>query len=242
MRPVVARPDGELEVLGGFRPAARSGGKVVALDALELIPIPEGTTLMHLPGRRALALDAKNRPVDVEADLLPVAAVLPVGHLRTLLPASRPLPGSRRLPLYGYAAVVEHHDELRVAALNTDGFGWWEPARYTGDRPPGGDRRGACRAPRATGSSTTSRSARPTCAATRRRTPSFVATRGRCPPRPPATRTASAASPCRRTARRRRRSRGCASRRRRRSLRAWPVSTSAARDAAHRLVRSGLRG
>jgi pyruvate-formate lyase-activating enzyme len=87
---------------------------------------------MHLPGRRAIALDVKDRPVDVEADLLPVAAVLPVGYLRTMLPASRPLPGSRRLPLYGYAAVAEHHDELRVAALSTDEFGWWEPRRYAG--------------------------------------------------------------------------------------------------------------
>ncbi|MFI5286999.1 MAG: radical SAM protein [Candidatus Dormibacteria bacterium] len=132
MRPIVARPDGEIEVLGGFRPAARSGGTLVKLDAAQMIPLPEGTTLMHLPGRRALALDSKDRPVDVEADLLPVAAVLPVGYLRTLLPASRPLPGSRRLPLYGYAAVVEHHDELMVAALSTDAFGWWEPARYAG--------------------------------------------------------------------------------------------------------------
>ncbi len=132
MRPVVARPDGELEVLGGFHTAARSGGRVVKLESTDTIPLPEGTTLMHLPGRRALALDAKDRPVDVEADLLPVAAVLPVGYLRTLLPASRPLPGSRRLPLYGYAAVVEHHDELRVAALSTDEFGWWEPGRYAG--------------------------------------------------------------------------------------------------------------
>jgi pyruvate-formate lyase-activating enzyme len=132
MRPVVARPDGEIEVLGGFRPAARSGGRLVKLDASQMIPLPEGTTVMHLPGRRALALDSKDRPVDVEADLLPVAAVLPVGHMRTLLPASRPLPGSRRLPLYGYAAVVEHHDELLVAALSTDAFGWWEPRRYVG--------------------------------------------------------------------------------------------------------------
>src|ERR1039457_2313715 len=132
MRPIVARPDGELEVLGGFRPAGRSGGKLLKLDPSGMIPLPEGTTLMHLPGRRALALDSKDRPVDVEADLLPVAAVLPVGHLRTLLPASRPLPGSRRLPLYGYATVVEHHDQLMVAALSTDAFGWWEPRRYTG--------------------------------------------------------------------------------------------------------------
>src|SRR6202051_4485038 len=136
MRPIVARPDGEIEALEESRPAARSGAKLVKLEAAQMIPLPEGTTLMHLPGRRAIALDPKNRPVDVEADLLPVAAVLPVGHLRTLLPASRPLPGSRRLPLYGYAAVVEHHDELRVAALNTDGFGWWEPGRYTGSGLP----------------------------------------------------------------------------------------------------------
>ncbi len=132
MRPVIAHPDGELDVLGGFRPAARTGGRLLKLELSDTIPLPEGTTLMHLPGRRALALDAKDRPVDVEADLLPVAAVLPVGHLRTLLPASRPLPGSHRLPLYGYAAVVEHHDELRVAALSTDEFGWWEPRRYAG--------------------------------------------------------------------------------------------------------------
>ena len=147
MRPIVARPDGEIEVLGGFRPAARSGGRLLKLDASAMIPLPEGTTLMHLPGRRALALDAKDRPVDVEADLLPVAAVLPVGHLRTLLPASRPLPGSRRLPLYGYAAVVEHHDELMVAALSTDAFGWWEPRPLRGRRPRRGDRERAPGAP-----------------------------------------------------------------------------------------------
>ena len=69
MRPIFARPDGELEVLGGFRPAARSGGRVLKLELTETIPLPEGTTLMHLPGRRALALDSKDRPIDVEADL-----------------------------------------------------------------------------------------------------------------------------------------------------------------------------
>ena len=143
MRPLVARPDGELEVLGGFRTAARSGGRVLKLELTDTIPLPEGTTLMHLPGRRALALDAKDRPVDVEADLLPVAAVLPVGHLRTLLPASRPLPGSRRLPLYGYAAVVEHHDELRVAALSTDSLRLVGAAAVRGRRAGRRDRGGA---------------------------------------------------------------------------------------------------
>jgi len=67
MRPIVARPDGELEVLGGFRPAARSGGRLVKLEATATIPLPEGTTLMHLPGRRALALDAWGRPLRLNA-------------------------------------------------------------------------------------------------------------------------------------------------------------------------------
>ena len=117
MRPLVARADGSLEVLGGFRPAARSGKRTCGLEAADVIPIPEGCTLMHLPERRALALDTRDRPIEIEADLLPVAAVLPVGYLRTLLPASRPLPGGRRLPLFGYAAVVEHNGALGWAEL-----------------------------------------------------------------------------------------------------------------------------
>ena len=130
MRPVVARADGSLEVLGGFRPAARSGTRAVSLDAADVIPMPEGSTLMHLPGRRAVAVDPGGQPVEIESDLLPVAAVLPVGHLRTLLPASRALPGSRRLPLFGYAAVAEHGGELKVAAMRTDRFAWWAPENH----------------------------------------------------------------------------------------------------------------
>ena len=130
MRPIVARPDSEIEVLEEFRPAARSEPSAQA-RAVRHHPAARGHDADAPSGAAALALDSKDRPVDVEADLLPVAAVLPVGYLRTLLPASRRLPGSRRLPLYGYAAVVEHHDELKVAALSTDAFGWWEPRPAT---------------------------------------------------------------------------------------------------------------
>src|SRR5437879_2234021 len=133
MRPLVAQPDGSLEVLGGYRAAARNGSRVVPLEAGDLAELPEGTTLMHLPERRALVLNPRGRPVEVEAELLPVAAVLPVGYLRSLLPASRPLPGGRRLPLYGYAAVVEHGGRLMVTALATDPMEWWAPQTRGGD-------------------------------------------------------------------------------------------------------------
>src|SRR5438105_2719731 len=126
MRPLVARPDGSLEVLGGMRAAARSGQRLVELRPADTIPVPDGATLAHLPERRVIAFD-RGGPEEIESELLPVAAVLPFGYLRTLLPASRPRSGSERLPLYGYGAIAEHRGSLRVAAMATDAFEWWAP-------------------------------------------------------------------------------------------------------------------
>jgi pyruvate-formate lyase-activating enzyme len=123
----VATRSGELRTVDA-RPAARSGSRLVPLDPAELIPLPAAATVAHLPGRRALGLDADG--AGIELDGLAVAAVLPVGHLRTLLPASRPGPGEPRLPLFGYTAVAEHRGRLMVAAARTDRLDWWEPARF----------------------------------------------------------------------------------------------------------------
>ncbi len=130
MQCCVARPDGSLDVLPGVRPAARSGGRLVPLTTADVIPLPESATLAHLPGRRALALTRGGEVTTLGEDCLPVAAVLPVGHLRTLLPASQPAPGAPRLPLFGYTALAEHRGELVVAALRTDALDWWEPKRF----------------------------------------------------------------------------------------------------------------
>jgi pyruvate-formate lyase-activating enzyme len=130
MRLVAGRPDGSIELLDGYRVAARSGRTLVGLTVDQLIPLPEEATLTHLPGRRPLAVAADGSEVDVEGEWLAVAAVLPVGHLRTLLPATVRERGARRLPLYGYTAVVEHQGDLMCAALRTDSFAWWEPAGY----------------------------------------------------------------------------------------------------------------
>jgi pyruvate-formate lyase-activating enzyme len=132
MRPCVARPDGSLEILEGLRPAARSGSTARQPEPDELIPLPDGATLMHLPGRRALVCRPSGEMIELDEKRSPVAAVLPVGYLRTLTPASRPATGSARLPLFGYAAAVEDGGALKVAALRTDAFEWWEPARFGG--------------------------------------------------------------------------------------------------------------
>ena len=130
MRLVAGRADGSIEILDGYRAAARSGRQLVAVSAADLLPLPEEATLSHLPGRRPVAVDSDGGAVAVDGDWLAVAAVLPVGHLRTLLPATERLPGARRLPLFGYTAVVEHDGDLMCAALRTDSFEWWQPARF----------------------------------------------------------------------------------------------------------------
>jgi pyruvate-formate lyase-activating enzyme len=130
MRVVAGRPDGSIELLDGYRAAARNGRTLVDLTVDELIPLPEEATLTHLPGRRPVAVAADGSGVEVEGEWLAVAAVLPVGHLRTLLPATVRERGARRLPLYGYTAVVEHQGDLWCAALRTDSFTWWEPAGF----------------------------------------------------------------------------------------------------------------
>jgi pyruvate-formate lyase-activating enzyme len=130
MRPVAGRADGSIEILDGYRAAARNGRELVAVAIDDVVPLPEEATLTHLPERRPLAVDSDGRPVKVDGDWLAVAAVLPVGHLRTLLPASARHPRARRLPLYGYTAVVEHDGDLLCAAMRTDSFDWWQPARY----------------------------------------------------------------------------------------------------------------
>ena len=98
-----------------------------------LIPLPTGTTLMHLPGRRPVARSASGDIVEVDdPNALAVAAVLPPGYLRTWLPAYVDEPQAPVLPLYGYAAVAAVDGEPHVAALRTDRWDAWNP--QTADR------------------------------------------------------------------------------------------------------------
>jgi pyruvate-formate lyase-activating enzyme len=127
MRACLAGPDGSLRTVDA-RPAGRSGRRLVPLDPDRLIPLPAAATVAHLPGRRAMGLHRDGRQAELEG--LAVAAVLPVGYLRTLLPASEPEPGVPRLPLFGYTAVAEHHGRLMVAAARTDRLDWWAPERF----------------------------------------------------------------------------------------------------------------
>lgn len=123
-RLVYATAEGRLRVHPTLHAVARSGWDVGTPD--RLIPIPPGTTLMHLPGRIPLGRSASGHTLPVDGALA-VAAVLPPGYLRTWLPAYLENPVVPVLPLFGYAAVASAGGEPQVAAMRTDRWSAWNP-------------------------------------------------------------------------------------------------------------------
>ena len=103
---------------GGFERPPRSD---------ELIPAPPGTVSTMLPGRVPLLAGG-----GVAARRTALAALLPAGYTRLLLPAYRSLPNAPALPLFGYTFACVVDDELHVAAMRTDESEDWTP-RYFGD-------------------------------------------------------------------------------------------------------------
>ena len=125
-RLLYATRDGRLRVHRSLRAVARSGWEVGPPD--RLIPLPPGTTLVHLPGRVPLARAAGGETIPIGEDgAVAVAAVMPPGYLRTLLPAYVDVGNAPVLPLYGYAAVADVDGEPHVAGTRTDRWSAWDP-------------------------------------------------------------------------------------------------------------------
>ena len=122
-----ADENGEIFDAPGVIGVGRAGYDIVELVPEDLTPLPESADLMFLPDRQAVGI--------VNGELMPiagraVAAILPAGYTRTMLPAFKRNEGAVRLPLYGYTAVVLYKDELYAAAVYTDDNDKWEPAHY----------------------------------------------------------------------------------------------------------------
>jgi pyruvate-formate lyase-activating enzyme len=125
-RLLFASPDGQLRTHPSLRALARSGWAIGPPD--RLIPLPEGATLVHLPGRIPLARAADGGTVRFEEEgSVAVAAVMPPGYLRTLLPAYADDADAPVLPLYGYAAVADVAGTPHVAGVRTDRWSAWDP-------------------------------------------------------------------------------------------------------------------
>lgn len=135
--PLIAGPNGEVEDVPGLTGLARSGVEFRPPREEELIPLPPGADLQLMPNRPAVGLAPDGRQVVLDG--VAVAARIPVGFTRTLLPAFEP-PEEEvgYLPFFGYTAVFARGEELLCAALPTESNPHWAPQHY--HRPELADR------------------------------------------------------------------------------------------------------
>ncbi|MEQ8201344.1 MAG: radical SAM protein [Syntrophomonadaceae bacterium] len=139
--PLFASPKGEVMELPGLTMLARSGSQWVVPESREMIPLPKGAALVSIPGRIPVGWDGtRPRPIDMSTAGRPaqaVAALLPQGFTRTLLPACVSSGLSTPLPLYGYSAVGFRGGRIWVAAIQTDQHRKWHPRHYNTESLPG---------------------------------------------------------------------------------------------------------
>ncbi|HEU5227269.1 MAG TPA: radical SAM protein, partial [Ktedonobacteraceae bacterium] len=96
-----------------------------------LIPLPDGVTLSMMPDRLAVGRKRSGeRQTLAMSRGWAMAALLPIGYTRTLLPAYEKVPGTEPLPFFGYSAVAGINGKLYVAALKTDDLRKWHPRAF----------------------------------------------------------------------------------------------------------------
>ena len=127
---VYADEQGNAYVDKEFFLLGRSGNSFVEPLPEEMIPLPEGASLISLPEREAVTMDAKGSFVKYPRPGLPIGGLLPQGYTRTLLPAFSGGKGKRELPLFGYSALGYKDGIFYVAALATDEDDKWNPKHY----------------------------------------------------------------------------------------------------------------
>jgi len=125
---VYADKDGKIYDHPEIQALGRNGEFLTDIYEEELIPLPEGATLVSLPGSRALGLDPDTgKTVALPGDAVAVGALLPQGFTRLLLPAYAKRDDNETWPLFGYTAVVWKDDGFYVAAEASDDPDRWNP-------------------------------------------------------------------------------------------------------------------
>jgi molybdenum cofactor biosynthesis enzyme MoaA len=125
---IYVTPDGEIREEPRLQ-ALTFGDRLLTMD--DLIPLPDGVTLSMMPDRMAVG-----RKRNGERQMVPqtrgwaVAALLPIGYTRTLLPAYEKVPDTEPLPFFGYSAVAGLNGRMYVAALKTDDPRKWHPRAF----------------------------------------------------------------------------------------------------------------
>lgn len=120
----------------------RSGNGWVEPLEEEMMPLPEGASLVSVPGFAPVGMNPDGSPAVLQEDLYgtpgrvqAIAALLPQGFTRTLLPACV-AQNHQVMPLMGYAAVGFRDGQFWVAAVQSDEHRKWHPQFYNLDDLP----------------------------------------------------------------------------------------------------------
>jgi len=140
---VLSNSDGKILDHPHLKLAGRSGSRFLLPHSEELVPLPRGSQMFTLPGRVPVGWDEQIEafvPVGtVRIEKLgfeghAVAAFLPPGYVRTLLPATRLLKGAPVLPLWAYSAVGWKNGRFWATGLFIDSNPHWNPKYFEDDR------------------------------------------------------------------------------------------------------------
>ncbi|WP_027415234.1 radical SAM protein [Aneurinibacillus terranovensis] len=111
----------------------RSGNTLLEIMKEELIPLPEGATLVSLPFTVPVGLDPETGEMVRLDGFQCVGALLPQGYTRLMFPGYVKENKEEKLPLFGYTAVVWFNDGFYVTAEATDDPYKWNPLHFPMD-------------------------------------------------------------------------------------------------------------
>ena len=142
-RLILSDSQGNLFDHPSLRLTGRSGDRFLLPHPSELVPLPKGSQLFTLPGRIPVGWDEEKRSflssekVKLgmrEVECTAVAAFLPPGYIRTLLPATQLNSKAPTLPLWAYSAVGWKGEKFWTTGLFIDPNPHWNP-KYFGNDP-----------------------------------------------------------------------------------------------------------
>jgi pyruvate-formate lyase-activating enzyme len=142
-RLILSDPDGRVFDHPFLKIAGRSGERIVLPPLSELIPLPMGSQVFTLPGRIPIGWDEergnfvsseKIRMGRKEIECTAVAAFLPPGYIRTLLPATQLRSKAHILPLWAYSCVGWKDGWYWATGLLIDPDPHWNPKYFKNNR------------------------------------------------------------------------------------------------------------
>ncbi|MBI1869854.1 MAG: radical SAM protein [Chlamydiae bacterium] len=134
MNAVTANSKGDIFERPGFLMTGRSGDLYRLPLEEELIDLPTNTQVTFLPKRIPILWNQNLKkpqldPTSSEKENLTAGAILPIGYLRTLLPATAPVQKDF-LPQWAYAAIGRSKKNVMGAAIRIDSSDRWENHHY----------------------------------------------------------------------------------------------------------------